>query len=99
MNGHDAARTSGNIIHQHMVFHGRTIETWICSSAIQKVMTAKSREAGWWLQKSRVLFGFGYKTKLLSALCFQLTWLQSISRLSGSGDVLGLPLQAVLLAM
>lgn len=35
-------------------------------------MTAKSREAGWQLQKSGVLFGFGCKLELLSALCFGL---------------------------
>jgi len=61
-------------------------------------MRAKSKEAGRQLQKSGGLSGFGRKPELLSAFCFQLTWLQSISRVSASSGDVGLPPQAVSLA-
>lgn len=70
MNRHDAARANESIINQRTVFHGRTIEAWIYGSAIQKAMTAKSREAGWQLQKSGVLFGFGCKLGAALSLRF-----------------------------
>lgn len=88
VNRRDAARTNESIIHQHTVFHRRTIDAWIYDTAMHKVMTVESREAGWQLQRSGVLFSFGCKLELLSALRFQLAWLQSMSRISdSSGDV------------
>mgnify|MGYP001855980727 CR=1 FL=1 len=59
VDGHSAARNNKSIIRQHTQFHRGTIATWIYGSATQKVMTAKSVEAGWQLQKLGVLFGSG----------------------------------------
>lgn len=40
MNWHDAARFNESIIHEHMVFHRRTIAAWIYGNVIWKAMTA-----------------------------------------------------------
>lgn len=75
--GHSAANNK-SVIRQHTLSHRGTIAVWIYGSATQNVMTAKSMEAGWQLQKLRILFGSGWKLEPISALHFQLTWLQSV---------------------